>query len=206
MNALEAGQCIIPTYAKQQGRPLVRYTLLKRVVPKRLVPPPKVVKSAPVEKVQVLRPAPVKEKMASMLPHCLAFVDVPNLCRFRVDTQASVALPPFHPISFYRADWAYMRRVITEITGIPQERQDCFLYAKLPLLGREKFRQHCQKLERDGLNVVTRDKKDVDCWLIADIGYEALRFLQKDRELSVVLISGDGDYARALKRLRALGD
>lgn len=203
--ALEKLECLRPLYTQERGRPLMRLTLLKREVPQKEKPKPKP-KLEPLAVVQipvVPKPKPVVDRT---LPHCLVFVDVLNLCRFEMDRQRHGVCQQFFPISFFRAQWAMVRKVVADLTTVPVAQQDCNLYARLPKSNTAHFLDHCNKLRAEGLTVTVRDKKDVDSWLIVDLMDKPIRFFHPDREVKLVLLSGDGDYALALKRIRATGN
>lgn len=199
---LEKLECIQLVYLKDRGAALTRIVLLKREVSQFSTPQ----KNAAViirKSVAMSPPKPALKQPGEVVPpsQCLLFIDVPNICFYlKSDKMAGGFQEPF--LNFYRADWNALRMIVCTLTGVPMERQACHMYARTLNGGAEKFDNRCKEIHRSGIYLTTRDKKDVDEMLTVDLVLEMVPYLKKDQHVHLMLVSGDSDYAYALKRIR----
>ena len=199
---LEKLGCIQLMHSKSGGGlALLHITLLKREVSQtqRLARATCTIikKAAPIEELKPVPPPPKAPEIPQS--RCLLFIDIPNVCHYVVSSEKTEYQPAY--LNFFRADWRLVRKICADITHVPLERQSCHLYTRVMESALEKFENHCRALKQSGIRVTTREGKDIDEMLVADIFFETLPYLQKGRQIQLILMSGDGDYTYALNRL-----
>ncbi len=205
---LERVGCIGLTYEVLRGKKILqRLKLIKRDVPAVVVStntPNPVSAPNPTNLTQEDKFRILHQKDASRPtypPHCLMFVDVPNLCNF-------LGIGPIprglHFVNFFRSDWTELRQVIVEQTQVPLLDQHCYMYARVIERHEPIFHKTCSALRHTGIHVETRAKKDIDPMLIPDMITKTIPYLNADREVHLVLVSGDGDFVFALRSMRQI--
>ncbi|MBM3261635.1 NYN domain-containing protein [Candidatus Kaiserbacteria bacterium] len=195
----ELGQrkCIAAVYdGSSPGIPLTTLVLKEKIVP-REKPEPKP-KASRGRKPLSREPVACVDTPGSTLiplPRCYVFIDAPNVYNMghRNDMPRIV--------DFFRAQWEELVKIAMEITGIPRERQVCRLYSKVLPSPPGHFAEKCAEMTRQRIQVIPREKKDIDLLLATDMIIEILACVTEGRSIHIVLVSGDGDYTYTLRRV-----
>lgn len=204
---LGSEQCLELTYGDGRGgRSIACIKLLRREIP-----PAKVNEKKPAraskkdvcdltqeEKFALLHGETIS-KIATP-PHCLVFVDVPNLTN-HPNTTGEIGGRTARFLSFFRADWQALRKLVVKMTTVPLDAQDCYLYTQVMENVGRAFNDTSRKIEDAGIHVEKRWRKDIDPILNTDMILKTIPYLHENREIHLVLVSGDGDFAYALRGL-----
>ena len=200
---LEQLGCVKLLYRTERGAALARVTLLERKV-SQFSTPRKDTAVVICKPVAMEPPKQVTHKPAKIIPppRCLLFIDVPNIC-FYVNNKGVPEESKLPFLNFYRADWHALRKIICTLTDVPMERQACHMYVRTLNGDATKFDRHCREIQKMGIYLTARERKDVDEMLAVDMVLEMLPYLKENQHVHLMLVSGDSDYAYALKRIRA---
>jgi len=200
VEALEKFECVRLTFGSERGRPIRRITLLKKQFVKRQRAAGIAALSNELRKPQPIKPHIVRVvKEVVQEPHCLVFIDVPNVCHFRNHAGTTGKMATYlHPS---RVNWLTFKQVILEMTRVPAQHQSIYAYVRTSQVPESAI----DNLKSAFINVLRRDKKDVDPLMITDIILKTLPHLEKNRTVKIVVASGDSDYAYALKSIREHG-
>jgi uncharacterized LabA/DUF88 family protein len=205
-------RCVELFRRDERGSPWYKVQLIKRELPKQIRPMENAAKVARARLLNSNHSTPPKKKvvngvskveMQSYTDKCLVFIDAPNLCNVSKDNKknrGNFFLSPF------RGNWSNLREIALKITGVPFAHQEHFFYVRLGSGQKSRFQNICTALEKSGIHVKPRYIKDIDPMLLSDLLPETIPHLRKGRQVTLVLASGDGDYAFGLEKVLAYAE
>jgi uncharacterized LabA/DUF88 family protein len=205
---LESEQCLELAFEDRRGRRALASIKLRQ----REIPPAQVKEKNPghaskkdarnltqEEKFALLHGEGTSNKVATP-PHCLVFVDVPNLTN-HPNIMGEIGGRTARFLNFFRADWQELRKLVVKMTAVPLDAQDCYLYTQVMENVEHAFSDACRKIEDAGIHIEKRWRKDIDPILNTHMILKTIPYLHENREIHLVLASGDGDFAYALRGL-----
>ena len=199
---LERAGCIRLTYSGEPGNAVIGITPLQRKAHFVHSGEQKRSASEPEPKMQEIILPQRNSADEKLPPHCLVFIDMPNILYFEQDAQGERV----RFLDLYRTNWDKFRDVISKITEIPLLHQTCYAYLKTHKKGGERLEEMAHRLNRHHeihTMVRKRKDKDVDCMIDPMVVSESLKYmLCRERELKVVMVSGDSDRSFALIEVR----